>query len=77
MDASVENGAASNSASSRPVITICEVQCGVNVPSRKRKSTSYALETIKRVKSNNSLQSDQEGMTRTCEKCGVMIECAK
>ena len=72
------SGTPSNGTSlSRHTNTNSGAENGDNSPTKKKKITLDAWSTIKRIKNDDFLENDKEGMTRTCVKFGAMIKYSK
>ena len=53
------------------------VQCGDNIPARKKKITSDAQSVIERIKNDDLLASNKEGMNDNFAKHSAMTKCSK
>ena len=74
----ISNGTPSNGSTSSYRATInSDVEHEDNSPGRKRKINLDTWSTIKRIKNNDLLTSDKEGITHVREKFSVMIKYSK
>ena len=77
LDESSNVAPSNGAASSLHVNATSDVGHGDNIPTRKTKINSDSWKNIKRIKNEDLLTRNKDGMTHSCAKCCAMIKFSK